>query len=105
MRQSRDIRAMRTRSPACMRSGTSPTKRSSGWTERMLNGTPVISRVVVQVLQERVRLRFDQTGVPLSIRSVQPLERFVGLVPESIDRGDRVRTAWIFRNQLTQCGV
>src|SRR6266851_4516322 len=62
-----------------------------------------ISRVVVQVLQERVRLRLDQTGVPLSIRSVQPLERFVGLVPERIHAGDLVRIARISRDCLIQC--
>ena len=42
----------------------------------------------------------------LGISSVQPLERFVGLVPESINLGDLVRTACMeFRYEPTQCGV
>jgi hypothetical protein len=47
-----------------------------------------------------------QTGITLSISSVRPLERFVGLVPESINLGDLARTVCVvFRNQLPQCGV
>ena len=42
----------------------------------------------------------------LGISSVQPLERFDGLVPESINLGDLERTICaVFRNQLPQCGV
>src|SRR5580700_7623188 len=47
-----------------------------------------------------------QTGITLGISSAQPLECFVGLVPESINLGDLVFTICVlFRNQLPQCGV
>src|SRR5882724_364863 len=42
----------------------------------------------------------------LGISPVQPLERFIGLVAESINLGDFVRTACrVFRDQLPQCGI
>jgi hypothetical protein len=64
------------------------------------------SRVVVQALQKRFHFRMDQTVVTLDIGSVQPLERFVGLVPESINLGDLVgANCLVFRNQLPQSCV
>src|SRR6266851_1558822 len=42
----------------------------------------------------------------LRVGSVQPLERFVGLVPESINFGDLVSiNCLVLRNQLAQNGV
>ena len=50
--------------------------------------------------------RCGQTVITLRVSAVQPLERFVGLVPESINLGDLVRTICVvLRNQLPQCGV
>ncbi len=37
----------------------------------------------MQAFQEGVHFRFDQTVITLRVSSVQPLERFVGLVPEA----------------------
>jgi hypothetical protein len=37
----KEVGRMRSRSPRFMLSGTRPTKRSSGWTERMPNVIPV----------------------------------------------------------------
>ena len=59
------------------------------------------SRVVVQALQQGVHFRKHQTGITLGISSVQPLERFVGLVPESINLGDLERiTCMVFRQLI-----
>ena len=64
------------------------------------------SRVVVQALQQRLHFCRHHTGIMLGISSVQPLERFVGLVPETINRGDlECITCMVFRSQLTQFGV
>jgi hypothetical protein len=49
------------------------------------------SRVAVQALQQGIYFGFDETGVTLDISSVEPLERFVGLIPERINPGDLVR--------------
>jgi hypothetical protein len=57
------------------------------------------SRVVVQALQEGFHFCRHQTGITLSISSVQPLERFAGLVPESINHGDLERiTCMVFHD-------
>src|SRR5216684_40350 len=40
--------------------------------------------------------RCGQTVITLRVSAVQPLERFVGLVPESINLGDLVRTGLCF---------
>src|SRR6201993_3988047 len=55
------------------------------------------SRVVVQALQQGLHFCRNHTGITLGISSVQPLERFVGLVPESINCGDLERiTCMVF---------
>src|SRR6476659_7811571 len=50
-----------------------------------------VSRVVVQALQQGLHSCTQHAGITLGISSVQPLERFVGLVAESINRGDLER--------------
>ena len=49
-----------------------------------------IAWVAVQVLQQGVHFGEDQTAVTLGISPLQPLESFVGLVPESVDLGNLV---------------
>ena len=56
------------------------------------------SRVVVQALQQGIYFGFDETGITLDISSVEPLERFVGLIPERINPGDLVSILWEFMN-------
>jgi len=46
------------------------------------------SRVVVQAVQQGLRFRKDQFVIMARISPVQPLERFVGLVPENVNLGD-----------------
>jgi hypothetical protein len=55
------------------------------------------SWVGVQVLQKRVDFGFDQSTVTKAISSVEPLERFVGLIPECINAGDQVLIACMLR--------
>src|SRR6476620_2962799 len=64
-----------------------------------------IAGIVVQGLQERINSRSDNVTLTLGKSSVQPLERLIGLVSESINRGDQVKIPWvILRNQLAQGG-
>ena len=63
------------------------------------------SRVVVQVSQQGVHFYPVQIKIMLGISSVQPVERFVGLVPESVNGGDLERTTCMGLHQPAQCGV
>src|ERR1700739_608911 len=65
-----------------------------------------VSRVIVQAVEKGVHLRRDQTAVAFGIGSVQPFERVVGLVAESVNLSNFVRiVCMVFLNRLTQCCV
>ena len=51
---------------------------------------------MVQALQQGIYFGFDETDITLDISSVEPLERFVRLIPERINPGDLVRILWEF---------
>jgi hypothetical protein len=47
-----------------------------------------ITRVVFDVLQQRITFNISETGIALGVSALQPLERPVGLTPEGIKLGN-----------------
>jgi hypothetical protein len=47
----------------------------------------------------------QQTAITLDVSSIQPLERFIGLIPKSKNPRDPVRICRVFRDIPNQCGI